>query len=80
MSVTLRTFFARDSLLWTWGLFAAIATAFITIGADLDDYGVPLPWVPYVRGGAVIVVAAFAYYKSSPLLSKAEIQNGGRGV
>ena len=59
----------RDSALWWWGMAAAIVGGFATLG-NVEDYGLPMAWVPYIRLAALIVGIVSGKLATSPLAGK----------
>lgn len=59
----------RDSLIWTAGMFAAVITGLATLG-NLEDYGIPNNWLPYLRLAALVVGIVSGKLATSPLPGK----------
>lgn len=57
---------SRDSALWWWGIGASIVLGLASLG-NLQDYGLPDAWLPYLRLAALIVGIISGKLATSPL-------------
>jgi len=67
----------RDSILWWFGIIGAVIVGLATLG-NLNDYGIPDNWLPYIRLAALIVGIVSGKMATSPLPGKKD--GGGAGV
>ena len=58
---------SRDSVVWWFGMIAAVIVGLATLGDSVTDYGIPATWVPYVRLAALIVGIVSGKLATSPL-------------
>lgn len=75
----MKSYFTRDSVLWTWGIAAAVIVALATLqtcdprlqtcGASptmLSFYGIPDGLAPYLRLGALVIGIGSGVMRTSP--------------
>jgi hypothetical protein len=60
---------SRDSALWWFGIVAAIVMGVASAG-NLQDYGIPDAWLPYVRLSALVIGIVSGKLATSPLPGK----------
>lgn len=56
----------RDSAIWWFGMIAAIVMGVATLG-NIQDYGIPNDWLPYIRLAALVIGIISGKLATSPL-------------
>jgi ABC-type transport system substrate-binding protein len=70
--MALELFKYRDSIVWTFGVIAAVVVGLATLDTStaVQTFGIPETWLPYIRLAAFIIGIVSAQLGLSPLKKK----------